>query len=150
MGRRVALAAAGLATAAAPLLLGQEVAGAAATEAHDEQALTFVTSTDETITCTVSVDAFHNTDNANQPTLAFVTGISEPEACFESLTTVLTASYKDSEGVTRTVNYEAGGTTGGTITGAYTATSVRAAVHFNNCDPNESASCDVTVTASPK
>ena len=37
------MVAAGLATAASPLLLGQQMAGAAVTSAHDEEPLTFVT-----------------------------------------------------------------------------------------------------------
>jgi hypothetical protein len=72
------------------------------------------------------------------------------DPCLDNLSTDLTATYKDSAGVARTLNYSAGDLAGGSVTGAYSATSVSVDVHFRNCDPNRSASCDVTLTASPK
>lgn len=144
------MTAAGLATAALPLLFGQQVAGAAVTTAQDEQGLTFVTGTGQTITCTSSLETTHNTDNANQPRLEWRTLLSGAQACFEAIATDITATYKDSEGVTRTLHSGARSVTAGSVSGAYTATSVRADVHFFNCEPQQSASCDVTLTASPK
>jgi hypothetical protein len=149
-GRRAAMAAAGLMTAASPLLLGQQVAGAAVTSANDEDSLTFVTDSGQPLTCTTSVTAQHNTDNRNQPALTWSSGRSG-QGCFENVFTALTVTYKDSEGVTRTLSYgtfDAGPS--GTITGAYSATSVRSDVHFFNCDEGRSATCDITVVASPK
>ena len=150
-GRRMAMAAAGLATAATPLLFGQEVAGAAVTAADDSVSLTFVTNnTGQTVTCTASLDARHDTDNSSQPELTWATGLEGVPACFESFSSFVTATYKDSEGVTRTVTGSAFKTTSGSATGAYTATSVRADITFFNCDFSRSAACDVTLIASPK
>jgi hypothetical protein len=70
-GRRLAMTAAGLATAATPLLLGQQAAGAAQTEARDEASLTFVDNSGQAVTCGVEVNAQHNTDDASQPTLTW-------------------------------------------------------------------------------
>jgi hypothetical protein len=149
-GRKMAMAAAGLATAATPLLFGQQVAGAAVTTADDEESLTFVTQGGATVTCTASVIAVHDTDNADQPRLEWNTSLTGDAECFDDFLTFVTATYNDSEGVTRTATFSASGATGGGVTGAYTATSVSANVNFRNCDSTQSTSCEVTMTASPK
>jgi hypothetical protein len=146
----MAMAATGLATAATPLLFGQQVAGAAVTTAHDEQGLTFVTDSGQTITCTADLNVTHNTDNANQPRLEWATGLSGPIACFDAYQLTLTATYRDSEGVTRTLTSQAPNANFGSVTGADTATSVRVDGHFYTCDSSQSASCDIRLAASPK
>jgi hypothetical protein len=150
-GRRMAMAAAGLATAAAPLVLGQQPAGAAVTTANGGKTWVLVTSSGAFVECTATLSATHNTDDPNHPRLSFGTGFGgQSAACFD-IETSITATYKDSEGVLRTVDFSLfAGPTGGNIDGAYTATSVRADFHYKDCDPNRNASCDVTVTASPK
>jgi len=148
-GRRVALAAGALATAA-PLLLGAQAAGAAQTTASDEERLTFVNLSGQPVTCTASITATHDTDDRNQPKLIFSSVVGSLSSCINDVSTQVTASYKDSEGVTRTVTYGHIGTTTGSITGAYTATTVSARVSFADCDASQSATCAVTVTASPK
>src|SRR4051794_2926737 len=148
-GRRMAMAAAGLATAA-PLLLGHQVAGAAQTTASDEDRLTFVTLSGQAVTCTASISARHDTDDPNQPKLIFSSSVGGVASCINDVGTEVTATYRDSEGVTRTVTYRHAGTTQGSITGAYTATTVSARVSWSDCDASQSATCDLTVTASPK
>ena len=144
------MAAAGLATAAGPLLFGHQVAGAAQTTDSEEKRLTFVTSSGQAVTCTASVSATHDTDNPNQPKLIFSSSVGSVAPCINDLSTEVTATYHDSEGVTRTVNYDHLGTTRGSITGAYTATTVRTRVTWFDCDASQSATCELTVTASPK
>src|SRR3954452_11916931 len=146
--RRMAIAAAGLATV--PLLLGHQVAGAAQTTAHDEDRLTFVTSSGQAVTCTASISARHDTDDPNQPELIFSSLVGGVAPCINDVATEVTATYRDSEGVTRTVTYSHLGTTQGSITGAYTATTVSTRVSWSDCDANQRATCDLTVTASPK
>jgi hypothetical protein len=151
-GRRLAMTAAGLATVASPLLFGQQTAGAAQTEAEDEASLTFVDNSGQPVTCTVGMFARHNTDDADQPTLTWsTTRVGQPQGCYGTAVTALTANYKDSEGVIRRSTYTTfDDTLIGTVTGAYTATSVRMDTFFLNCDESRSATCEVTVTASPK
>jgi hypothetical protein len=149
-GRRMAMAAAGLMTAAPPLFLGQQPAGAAETTDQDSAALTFVTDSGATVTCTGLVSATHDTDVANQPELRFGTGLSGPGSCFEIVFITATASYKDQDGITRTARFVTSDTSSVTIQGAYTNTTVSVNYDWVNCDETQSATCEVTVTASPK
>jgi hypothetical protein len=145
------MTAAGLATAATPVLFGQEVAGAAVTSAEDTKALTFISDSGESVTCGVTLNAFHNTDDSSQPKLEWWMGASaDGQGCFDDLGVVINATYKDREGVTRTLQYGSDNLTGGWVTGAYSATSVRAQVWWHHCDQLPTATCTVTVTASPK
>ncbi len=144
------MAAAGLATAAGPLLFGHQVAGAAQTTDSEEKRLTFVTSSGQAVTCTASITARHDTDDPNQPKLIFSSSVGTFAPCINDVSTDVTATYRDSEGVKRTVNYSHLGTTQGSITGAYSATTVSAHVFWSDCDASQSATCELTVTASPK
>jgi hypothetical protein len=139
-GRRLAIAAAGLA-AAAPFLIGQQVAGAAVTSAAENKRLTFVDDNGQTLTCDVGVNGLHDTDDRGQPKL-FWGGSRIGSGCFDIAFTDVTVTYKDSEGVGRTLRF---GTyddvPSGSVTGAY---------NFTTCDERRSATCTVSLTASPK
>ena len=148
-GRRLAMTAAGLATAATPLLLGQQAAGATIPPPSDQKTLDFVTRAGERLSCRVSLYVTYH-DGPDQPQLLWATVMDGPTGCVDDFATGVTATYKDSEGVVQTVTSLGPGETGGSVTGAYPATSVSANVYFHNCDSVQSPSCSVTVAGSPK
>jgi hypothetical protein len=149
-GRRVAMAGAGLATAAAPFILGQQVAAAAQTSASDIETIRFIKEDDHFITeCTASLSTVHNTDDPNQPSLSFTTGLTDGPGCLD-VGIQVTASYKDQDGITRTADFAATSTSSGTVRGAYTNTTVTAQYFWFSCDSTQSSRCSVTLTASPK
>jgi hypothetical protein len=151
-GRRMAMAAAGLATAATPFVLGHQSVGAAESTAFDEDSLQFVTFSGATIECTATLGATHDTDDPNQPELRWGMGIvgGDVSLCQEALSTSSTATYKDEGGTTRTARFAASGVGVGAIQGAYDDTSVTTNFIFGNCDPEQSDECILTLTASPK
>jgi hypothetical protein len=148
-GRMMAMAAAGFATAAAPFVLGQQAAGAAETTATDQGSLQFVTFSGATVQCNASLTAIHDTDNPNQPELRWGMEL-EGAGCFDGLTTRTTATYKDEGGTTRSSQALTFELSSGFVQGAYTDTSVTTVFGFDNCDPQRSGACSITLTASPK
>jgi hypothetical protein len=147
-GRRMAMAAAGLATAAAPFVFGQQASGAAETTATDQGSLQFVTFSGATVQCNATLTAVHDTDT-NQPELRWGMMLNGA-GCFEALFTTTTATYKDEGGTTRSSQARASSLSTGFVQGAYSGTSVTTVFAFDNCDPQTSGACSITLTASPK
>jgi len=146
--RKVGMAAAGLLTAATPLVLGQQAAGAAVTTDEDSVEITFVaTSTGETITCTAGLEAVHDTDDPDQPELRIGPWLSGPGVPCIDATARITASYEDQDGIIRTTRIDGSGAPGGVVQGAYSNTSVTVEFSYDDC---QSSVCGVTLTASPK
>jgi len=145
------MAAAGLATAAvAPLVLGQQPAGAAETNASDQDSITFQAFGGATVECTVHLTAGHSTANPEQPRVDWSTSMGGDPACRDDFELFTTVRYEDEGGTTRTAQFTSESLSFGSINGAYTGTSVTTLFRFVNCDPDPSAGCDVTLTASPK
>jgi hypothetical protein len=142
------MAAAGLMTAATPLVLGQQPAGAAVTTDDDEAEITFETrSGGQTITCLAQLEVVHDTDDADQPELSVSPSLSGPVAACTDTVTRVTATYKDQDGITRTSTVDGLGAPGLVVQGAYSATSATVHFFYDDC---QSSTCDVTLTASPK
>jgi hypothetical protein len=144
------MAAAGLATAATPFVLGHQAAGAAETSASDSETLQFVTFSGAELECTGFLTVVHDTDDGNQPALKWNLGLDGDDECRDAYTTDTTASYKDGQGTARTTNVFALGLSVGDVRGAYTNTSVTTVLRFDNCDPFHGLPCSMTLRASPK
>ena len=144
------MTAAGVATAAAPLLFGQQVAGAAETTATDRGSIEFVTNSGTTVRCDASLTAVHDTDDPNQPVLRWGMNLGGA-GCFDGLSTRTTATYKGDGGTTRRSQALAtDGPSSGFVEGAYTGTSVTTVFTWLSCNPDASGACSLTLTASPK
>ena len=117
--------------------------------ASDSGTLRFVKDDGFVTQCEGLLEAEHNTDNAEQPLLIYGTGLNGPTADCQGFFRI-TATYKDESGTTRKVRSVAGGTSFGSIEGAYSATSVSLTIDFTECDAEQSDSCSLTLTASPK
>ena len=149
-GRRVAMAAAGLATVATPFVVGQTGAAAAESQAIAGGDLTFVATGGQTVTCHADLIVVHDTDDQTHPALAFNTFLSGAGPCLQDLRTTTTASYRDADGRAQTSVVTALETTAGRIGGAYGPTSVTTVVQYMSCDEAQSESCSLTLKASPK
>jgi hypothetical protein len=144
------MAAAGLATAAAPFVLGQGAAQAAQTSAQDSELLQFVTDEGVLINCTASVTAYHDTDDPNNPEMRIYTSVSGDNDCGDGFLTTTTATYRDVKGTPQRTTVSSFGVQSGTYANAKTNTSVRVEVVFLNCDESQGLECSITLTASPK
>jgi hypothetical protein len=153
-GHKLAMTAVGLATAATPFLIGQEVAGAAQTTASADGSLTFARQSDNAeVTCRAILSALHNTDDPDHPyvlvteTFGYTTG--HERECFDDTFVTLTVTYRDANGRTQTTESRAGpGSL--RVGGAKSNVSVRMDTYYSDCDADVSESCDNIVTASPK
>jgi hypothetical protein len=145
------MAASGLLLAAAPVAAMQQPAAAAQTEAHGSGAVTFVKEGGGVATCSVSDDAFHNTDNPNQPYTLVSSGLSGGDpACFDFVLMTITVTYKDHEGVRRTTTSSVFGTSTLQVGGTYSSITTSVRGDFFDCDASASATCTATATANPK
>ena len=134
--------------AAMPLLVFQQPAEAAETRAVVSGFLDFVTFGGAPVHCEGLVDATHNTDNPDQPLLTWSTEATSGSDCGAFFH--ITATYKDENGTTRMVRYTSPATSFGGVDGAYSPTSVTLEIDYAQCDPEQSSTCTLTVTASPK
>jgi hypothetical protein len=149
-GRHAAMVATGLMTAATPLVLGQQPAGAAVTSDHDEAEITFVTeSGGQEITCFADLEAIHDTDQPDQPVFEISPSLSGPQGACIDVVVRITASYKDQDGITRTTTVDGTGAPVIVVQGAYTNTTATVDFSYGDCDTS-SSSCGVILTASPK
>jgi hypothetical protein len=144
----MAMAAAGLVTAALPVLIDQQGAGAAVTTASQSKFLTYRRD-GVSYTCTVTLYATHNTDVEGHPRLEVAFGLDGPPDCANLLASV-TESFTDADGVSRTSAHSAGALIYGSVDGAVTNTSVTANILFLGCPSTPSSNCSLTLTASPK
>jgi hypothetical protein len=142
---------AGLMTAVAPFVMAQQPAAAATTTASSHAALTFVDTGGQTVTCTVSDDAVHNTDSPNQPYVVVSSGLSGGSSdCFESVLLTITTSYNDKSGVRRTTTSSAFATSTLKVEGTYPTISTTVTASYFNCDSSRSATCTIATQAAPK
>jgi len=148
------MAVAGLLVAVAPLVVASEPAGAASTSASADGSLTFARYGDRAaVTCTAGFTAFHNTDDANHPyvqiyeSFAFLTAFERE--CYDDAYITLTVTYKDANGRTQTTESNA---PPGTLKvgGAKSNVKVQMRTYYLDCDPDASATCEMTISASPK
>jgi hypothetical protein len=139
---------AGLLLAASPLIIGQQAAGGAVTEAEDEAILEFVDYDGVLNECRSVLAASHNTNDPNHPELLVGLGlavISGP-SCFDVGSTI-EATYKDDDGVRRSA------LVGGDflqLDGAYSEISVSLTARYTQCDPVHELPCEVELHAAPK
>jgi hypothetical protein len=152
---KVATVAAGLVLAVAPLLVATaQPAGAAETIASASGSVTFVRSGDGTaVTCSAGVSAVHDTDDATHPFVRIFEsagfGGDHRADCLESVTWSVVVTYKDTGGNTQTSTYCCA-FSGATIGGAKSKVTVALTVEYLNCNPDLSATCTATYSASPK
>jgi hypothetical protein len=134
--------------AAMPLLLLHQPAQAAETVDVESGSLDFLTFDGRPVSCQGTVDAAHNTDNPDQPLLTWSTDSTAGSDCGAFFHII--ATYKDENGTTRSVRYTAPATSFGGVDGAYSPTTVTLEIDYTQCDPEQSATCTLTLTASPK
>jgi len=144
------MAAAGLATAASPFVLGQGAAHAAQTSAQDSETLQFVTDEGVLIECTGSVTAWHDTDDPNNPEMRVYTSISGDNDCYDNFLMTSTATYRDKNGTPQRSIVSSYSIQSGTYANAKTNTSAKVEFLFLNCDESQGLECTITLTASPK
>jgi hypothetical protein len=145
------MAASGLLLAAAPVAALQQPAGAAETQAHGERSLTFLKDGGGAATCTVLNDAFHNTDDPNQPYTLVSSGLSGSDnACFDFVAMTITVSYLDKNGVRRESSTSSFGTSVLQVGGTYSGITTSVHANWFDCDSSASATCEATATANPK
>ena len=144
------MAAAGLATAASPFVLGQGAASAAQTSAQDSKTLQFVTDEGVLIGCTGSVTAWHDTDDPNNPEMRVYTSISGDNDCYDYFLMTSTATYRDKNGTPQRSVVSSYSIQSGTYANAKSNTSVRVEFVFLNCDESQGLECTIRLTASPK
>jgi hypothetical protein len=152
MGKRArtaAMAGAGLMAVVAPLIGGAEPAAAQVNTVEQSGALTFVDYGGSTPTCRVLDIASHDTSANTAGLRSSFTGGSD---CFGfgHITVNLTLTYKDERGVAHEVNATADDDTSFTVDHAKSDVKTTVRVHYSDCNPNASATCDLTVTANPK
>jgi hypothetical protein len=146
--RVVGLAAVALTAAVAPLLAGQQLAGAAVNEDQPSAQITFVDYGGSQATCTLVNDSRHDTSAHTASVYAVLYGTAD---CHNpNIYLILTVTSKDEKGVSHTAsgtgysdNFGAG------LDHAVSSVRTTAEVHFQNCNPNIS-SCVLTVPAAPK
>jgi hypothetical protein len=143
------MAAAGLATAATPFVLGQPGASAAEKRAGDAKTTQFVDDGGVSFECTYSLNVTHDTDEPNQPTLQWHLAVFGDPQCDNVLIST-TASYKDVDGITRRSRNLFITDGGGSVEGAYSSPTVTSSYEFFECDPFHEIPCTVTLTATPK
>ena len=149
-GRKAAMAAAGLATAAAPFVLGQHAAEAAQSRKEAAGTIEFVNRDGTTVECDAQLTATHDTDDPNRPELRWDMSVSGNDFSCLEVSVEATASYKDKDGTTQQSSFAAAAPIRGSIARAYSPTSVRLSVRFFECDPIHELPCTLTITASPK
>ena len=146
---RAGLMAVGLAVGVS--LIAAQPASAANFNVDHFVSLTFINTNGAGRTCTVEDDATHNNDNANQPYTLVVSGEGgDLNDCIDRVLLTVTISYKDRDGVRRTVTSSGFSTSNLRAEGTFSAISTSVRAQYLNCDANQSAACDVTVTANPK
>jgi hypothetical protein len=150
--RRLAGTAAVLA-AASPFALAAGPAGAVTNNATTTGSLTFVMHTGGTVTCSLQGFSQRDTEGTRRgfaSNTSYLTGGSYDERCYGHQ--YIDASYKDSQGVTQTVNSYSYKTDEGNVgwSAAYSAVKVTHRVTFTQCDANQSATCELSVTTAPK
>jgi hypothetical protein len=144
--RRKAVLAAGV--AAVPLVLLQQPAGAAETQAVKSGSLDFIAFDGRPIHCSALVDAVHDTDDAEQPLLSWSTEADTGPDCEGSFKII--ATYEDVNGTGHQVRYTTTATSFGGVNGAFAPASVTLEIDYAQCDPELSTSCTLALTASPK
>jgi hypothetical protein len=146
---RAGLVAIGLAVGVS--LIAAQPASAANYNVDNFKSLTFINTNGAGRTCTVEDDATHNNDNANQPYTLVASGEGgDLTDCINRVLLTVTISYKDRDGVPRTVTSSGFSTSNLQAQGTYSAISTSVLAQYLNCDANQSASCEVTVTSNPK
>jgi hypothetical protein len=150
--RRGRMLAAGLMTVAVPLIGWQRPASAAMTEDTQTKSLTFVSTQvtgQQAATCTLLVDAGHNTNNANDPIASMAWSLSgSPNSLCTDADVRSEITFKDRDGVTRTATTTDGSNL--TVSGAVSGIRATSSAFFKDCDPTRSATCTLDVTAAPK
>lgn len=146
MVKKVAATLGGLAAAGAPMVMAAQPAGAVTKTGEKTGALTFVSySTGQAVTCSVDV-VMYVYDDHSASAQAFVYGSD----CNSTIS--MDVEYRDSAGRQSYVLNSAFQTTYNNlrIGGVYTPASNRVSFTFNDCNTSLSATCSLTVTASPK
>lgn len=151
--RGARLAAAGLVTAVALLLVAQQPAGASSsTEAGGS--VTFVDTAGRTVSCEVDLFIYHNTDDADQPYTSFSdTFISSGDPTgtdCRAADATITVTYTDSAGHGQHTYFTGEGPTSGSVAGTTTNVHVTGQFVYNQCDSSRSVTCGLTLDASPK
>jgi hypothetical protein len=157
---RVAL---GLVVAAVPLLGMASPASAAQNTTTASGSLSFVESNFSGWTCTASLTATHNTDDARHPFTEISTSApdAQSQGIFECAIDVyvaeVTITYTDTGGDQQTTTIDNPGVIGGggpfiddKIGGTVSNVHVTARFHYQDCDPSKSATCDLTLNTAPK
>jgi hypothetical protein len=139
--------------AASPFTLAARPAGAVVNEASATGSLTFVTHAGTTVTCVLDGNSSRNTEGTRQGRAGNLTqlpnGTFSPNCRGEQY---IIATFKDSQGVTRTVSSYAFATdeTLATWEGAFSAVKVTHRVFFGECNGEQSATCELSVNTAPK
>ncbi|MDQ6695834.1 MAG: hypothetical protein M3Z46_00055 [Actinomycetota bacterium] len=147
--RVVGLAAVALLTAVAPLLAVQQPAGAVNNDDDQSGQLTFVDYSGNAATCTLVNDSHHDTNAHSASAYAVLYGTADCH--YPNAYLILTVVGNDENGVSHTAT-GTGYSDNFTVTLDHAVSSIRtfADVHFQNCNPNTSASCALAVGAAPK
>jgi hypothetical protein len=137
---------------ASPFVLAAP-AGAAVNSSTAAQSLTFVTFTGATVSCSLNGVSSRDTEGARRgfaENFTTITGGGFSPNCNAHQN--IDASYRDSQGVTRSINSYANETDEASFgwDGAYSAVQVTHRARFLQCDGAQSATCSLTVNTAPK
>ena len=152
MGKRLraaAMAGAGLALTALPVLVSQQPAGAGTDT--KTRALTFQGFSGGAITCSLTNDSSHDTGEPDAPFAHVFASASGGSNCSGIMTIVI--AFKDKQGVGRRIETGSADVVqhlNAYVEGAYTSVQTHADITFASCDPDHSATCDLSVPTSPK
>lgn len=150
--RGVAMLLSGSAFAALPFLAGQQPAGAAVSHDNRSASLMFLDTAGHSVTCTLTDNSTHNTDQPNNPFALAEGSISGGSECSGFLTVVI--NFNDVQGTLRGALAEAQVQSGQTVplfvSGAYTSINTSATIRFDSCDVQMNENCVLGVTTSPK
>jgi hypothetical protein len=141
---------AGLALVGLPLVVSQQPAGAGTDT--KTRALTFQAFSGQAVTCSLTNSSNHDTGEPDAPFATVFASVSGGSNCSGLMTIVI--AFKDKQGVGRRM--EAGSSPdfvlhlSAYVEGAYTAVNTHADITFANCDPDHSATCELSVPTSPK
>jgi hypothetical protein len=142
------MAGAGLLAAMLPVLGGATPAVAQEYDASGYGSLTFITYEGDGITCPLQVQSSHDT-SANTASI-YAAPLGEARCIESNVATSVTITYKDQNGLTHTSRARGDDIVSLSVDHAKSNVRTSATTSYNDCNPNASASCDLTVTANPK
>ncbi len=143
--RIAGFAAAGL-LVVAPVLVGQQAAGAAVNSSSNSNDFSFADNQDLVQDCTIIVQAQHD---STAHTLSAQSGLGGNAECFSGFVTI-TVDYHDARGTALRAESDSTATGSLTLDGVYSNVKVTVKVTFDSCNPHTNATCTGSVATAPK